>query len=86
MYSLQMSKPVIKFVNSRTPKERQRIKAAFESLQNNPFQNQLDIKKMKGMANHYRLRIGDYRFLYEILHEQVLIYLYKADNRGDVYK
>ncbi len=79
MYSLQMSKPVIKFVNSRTPKERQRIKAAFESLQNNPFQNQLDIKKMKGMANHYR-------FLYEIIHEQVLIYLYKADNRGDVYK
>ena len=59
MYNLHMSKHVIKFVNSRTPKERQRIKAAFESLQNNPFQNQLDIKKMKGMANHYRLRITE---------------------------
>lgn len=46
-YSLQMSKPVIKFVNSRTPKERQRIIQVFELLQQDSFQNQLDIKKMK---------------------------------------
>lgn len=86
MYKLEASKQVVKFVNSRTPKERQRIAMAFETLQNDPFQNHLDIKKMKGMENSYRLRLGDYRFLYEILEEQVFIFVYKADNRGDVYK
>ncbi len=86
MYNLQASKQVVKFVNSRTPKERQRIAMALEILQNDPFRNHLDIKKMKGLENSYRLRIGDYRFLYEIIEEQILIFVYKADNRGDVYK
>lgn len=27
----------------------------------------LDIKKLQGNANHYRLRIGDYRVLFELI-------------------
>ncbi|ELB9335810.1 hypothetical protein ABN535_001531 [Campylobacter upsaliensis] len=41
---------------------------------------------IQAKANHYRLRISKYRFLYEVLESEILIYAYKADSRGDIYK
>jgi len=86
MYKLKLRKQVAKFINSRSPKEKKIIAEALTVLENDPYRNNLDIKKLKNTLNKYRLRIGDYRFLYTIIHEELLIYLYKADNRGDVYK
>lgn len=85
MYTLQLRKQVVKFINSRTPKERKIIAEAFEELRTNPYHNTLDIKKLRGTDQKYRLRIGDYRFLYALYQEQVLVYVYKAGNRGDIY-
>ncbi len=85
MYTLQLRKQVVKFINSRTPKERTIIAQSLEELRSAPYHNTLDIKKLQGTDQKYRLRIGDYRFLYAIHHEQVLVYVYKAGNRGDIY-
>lgn len=41
---------------------------------------------MVNKKGHFRLRVGEYRFLYEINKTEVFIYVYKADNRGEVYK
>ncbi len=86
MYKIILQKQVSKFIDSRTPKERIRIAEAISELQSNPFRNSLDIKKLKDSHNKYRLRLGKYRFLYALIEEQILIYFYKADTRGDVYK
>ncbi len=86
MYRLKFRKQVVKFINSRSPKERRAIAETLTELESNPYQNNLDIKSLKGCHNKYRLRIGNYRFLYTIIQDQVLIYFYKADTRGDVYK
>jgi len=86
MFSLSVSKDVKKFISSRDRKTRNKIITSLEALSKDPFENLLDIKPMKGMGNHYRLRIGKYRFLYEILNEKILIYIYHAGSRGDVYK
>jgi mRNA interferase RelE/StbE len=59
---------------------------AFDKIATNPFDNSLDIKKLKNKKNHYRLRIGKYRILFEIIKNEILIYFYNADSRGDVYK
>ncbi|EAI4330254.1 type II toxin-antitoxin system RelE/ParE family toxin [Campylobacter upsaliensis] len=64
---------------------------SFEIIAQNPYEAKLDIKKLQGKkfqcrANHYRLRISKYRFLYEVLENEILIYAYKADSRGDIYK
>lgn len=40
-----------------------------------------ETKKMRE-SHKYRLRIGKYRLLYEIIDEQILIYTYKAQFRG----
>ena len=68
------------------PDIQQRVVESFEIIAQNPYQNALDIVKLKGEENKYRLRLGKYRFLYEIIEEQILVYAYKANSRGDVYK
>ncbi len=45
-----------------------------------------DIRPLKGRKGQFRLRIGTYRVIFEINHNQIVIYILSIDNRGDVYK
>ena len=55
-------------------------------LLNNPYNNILDIKKLKWQKNIYRLRIWKYRFLYEIFEDRILIFFFDVGSRWDIYK
>ncbi|MGX2984507.1 type II toxin-antitoxin system RelE family toxin [Helicobacter sp. 23-1048] len=86
MYKVDTSKELDKFFAKHrdlAPK----IIAKLEIIAQNPYDNPCDIAKLQGQKNHYRLRVGKYRVLYEVRENQILvIYAYKADSRGDVYK
>lgn len=86
MYTIKLHKKVIKFINSRNPKDRETIKEKLTLLQTNPYpkSDALDIKKMKN-SHGFRLRIANYRFLYDVIDEELLIYIENGDNRGDIY-
>jgi len=86
MYNIILHKRVIKFINSRTPKEKQKIKEKLQLLQQNPYptNERADVKKLTNQST-FRLRIGSYRFVYEVVDEELVIYMEKADNRGDIY-
>nr|WP_198032059.1 type II toxin-antitoxin system RelE/ParE family toxin [Paenibacillus sp. J14] len=63
-----------------------RIIVALEQLSLNPFGNP-NIKKMKGKeGNYYRLRVGNYRIVYEIINNELIIYVVRLGPRGDIYK
>jgi len=34
----------------------------------------------------FRLRVGKYRFIYEVFEDELLIYIEKGGSRGDIYK
>ncbi len=59
MYHIQLHKRVIKFIESRTPKDKQKIKEKFLQLQKNPYPSNPQ--------------------------DELLIYIDKGDNRGDIY-
>jgi len=85
MYKIIVDPNIKKFLK----KHPELIKRFFESMniiQKKPFQNSCDIKQLKGKENHRRLRIGKYRFLYEIKKNEILIYVYDANSRGKIYK
>ncbi len=86
MYKIILHKRVIKFISSRNPEDKKRIKEKFELLQINPYplNNLLDLKKMKE-SNGFRLRIGNYRFIFNVEEDELVIYMEKGDNRGDIY-
>jgi mRNA interferase RelE/StbE len=84
-YKIETSKLVKKFLQKH-PEIISKYFSAIELLQYNPNTPDLDIKKLQGEKYSYRLRIGKYRFLYEIKEEKILIYFFDAGSRGDIYK
>ncbi|HDX9708026.1 TPA: type II toxin-antitoxin system RelE/ParE family toxin [Bacillus thuringiensis] len=45
-----------------------------------------DIKSMKGYTDLYRLRVGTFRILFEINHDEKVKHIQAIGNRGDIYK
>lgn len=60
------------------------ILEAIESLSENPFPAQS--RKMKGSESSYRLRVGDYRVIYQVDTENKIVTVYHARHRKDIYK
>jgi mRNA interferase RelE/StbE len=86
-YRLLLHKSVTKFLEKCPAKQRQDIKQKLESLKQNPYTNtQLDIKIIQGYEGLYRLRIGQYRLIYQIKQDELIVFVLKAGNRGDIYK
>ncbi len=50
-----------------------------------PFANHPNAKKLQGREG-YRLRIGDWRVIYKVVNEQLVIIVLKVASRGEVYK
>ena len=86
MYEIEIKKQVVKIINKRTPKERVKIAQSFLLLQQKLHRGDLDIKKLSNTKTDYRLRFVKYRFLYTIFENLLLISMYKAYTRGDIYK
>jgi mRNA interferase RelE/StbE len=61
-----------------------RIVRAVESLVEEPFP--LGAEKLKGSEHAYRIRVGDYRVVYEVFAEIRLIEIERVRHRKDVYR
>jgi mRNA interferase RelE/StbE len=87
MYSLIIHKKAAKFLKSRNSSSKRIIVKKLELLKENPYTHPLlDIKKLKGVENVFRLRIGTIRIIYQVEEQKLLILVISAGGRGDVYK
>jgi mRNA interferase RelE/StbE len=59
------------------------IKAAIADLANNPRPQ--GYKKLKG-EDAYRIRVGDYRIIYEINDNTIIVTVVSVGHRKDIYK
>ena len=50
----------------------------------NPFP--YDSKKLKANENAYRIRVGNYRILYEVFKQNLIIKIVRVAHRKDAYK
>jgi len=89
MYEVFYSKQVEKFF-SKHKEVKELIIKTFREIKNCPFEkiiwDKYDLKKMKGNETLYRLRVRDYRVIFDIQNDKLIIFLIKVDNRGQVYK
>jgi mRNA interferase RelE/StbE len=65
------------------PTVRVRIKTALAALQDDPIPR--GAKKLVGKDN-FRLRVGDYRIIYEFRETQVLVLVVRIGHRREIYK
>ncbi len=78
---IELSPKATKYYTRLDSVTKQRIKAAFVRLSQEPPQG--DIRKMQGQDG-YRLRIGKYRALFDVVDNKILVY--DIDSRGQIYK
>ncbi|WP_414518967.1 type II toxin-antitoxin system RelE family toxin [Nostoc sp. PCC 9305] len=44
------------------------------------------VKKLKGKENAYRIRIGDYRIIYDIFDDLLVVNVVEVGHRKNIYK
>ena len=75
---IEYSKQAVKYINYVDKPTKKRLKEAIEKI---PLG---DIKKLQGIENGYRLRVGDLRVLFSL--EDDIVYIDNILPRGQVYK
>ncbi|HPO12112.1 MAG TPA: type II toxin-antitoxin system RelE/ParE family toxin [Candidatus Hydrogenedentes bacterium] len=61
-----------------------RLKPAIDELVNNP--RPPGVEKLMGTESTYRIRVSDYRILYEIHDDKLLIVVVETAHRREVYR
>lgn len=84
-YRLELSKSSKKFLDKSDRITRERIINVIHALSENPY-SYPGIIKLTEYEDTFRVRIGKYRLIYQVLDELLLIFIQDIDSRGDVYK
>ena len=79
-----ISKRALKELKNIPESDRKIIKDRISKLAYFPFAH-LDVKKLKGHENVYRLRSGNYRVIFEYLKDEKVIKILKIGKRSDIY-
>ncbi|GIP53258.1 type II toxin-antitoxin system RelE family toxin [Paenibacillus vini] len=85
-YKIELSTDSEKYLRKLDKPTKIRILNHLTILTENPRHPELDIKKMQGRPNLYRLRVGTYRILYTIKDDILVVFVVTVGPRGDVYK
>jgi mRNA interferase RelE/StbE len=80
-YQIQLKPWAIKDLKQLDGKTRRRLVAAIEDLENDLAGN---VKRLTNFTPEYRLRVGNYRVLFEVEGTRVIVYRIK--HRKDAYQ
>ncbi len=83
-YRIEFVKQAAKQLKSLSSEEQQKIKIKIDALTNVPRPD--GVVKLTGEDNIYRVRVGNYRIIYSIQDEQLLVLMLKIGHRRDVYQ
>ena len=62
----------------------QRVKTVIDRLAEEP--RPFGVVKLAGEKDAYRIRVGDYRVIYDIRDKKLLVLVIEVGHRGDIYR
>jgi len=83
-YRIEFKRSAKKELAAVDPSMRQRIANAIDALASDP--RPAGCTKMAGFEQAWRIRIGDYRVVYEITDEVLLVLVVAVAHRREVYR
>ena len=83
-YTIELSRDAERQLERFPPPLHLRVSAAIDALRTDPRPR--GVRKLTGFANRWRIRVGDYRILYEIHDAQLLIIIIEAGHRSSIYR
>lgn len=85
-YGLGFWKSVRAVLRKLPQEDRERLRERCERLQEEPFPQEVAHVGSIGDTKVFRVRVGSFRILYEVLHDQQLVVIVRIDKRSRVYK
>lgn len=83
-YRVEIARRAVKSIQALPKKEQQRVRAAIELLADNP--RPPGCVALKGESAAFRVRVGDYRVVYEIHERRLLVQVVRVGHRRQVYR
>ena len=83
-YRIEVKRSAAKALKKIPKADRKRIADKIDSLAEGPPNP--DTTKMKGNNPFHKIRVGDYRIIYEIQEDVLLILVVKIGRRKDIYR
>ncbi len=85
MFEIFLSSRAEKGMKSAPEYIRNKLRETINALKRTYFPKGHDIKKMKGVENTCRVRVGNYRMIYRVDFEGKRIFILAIGKRGNVY-
>ncbi len=86
LFSLRLSRQAQRTLERLDVSARVRLARTLDRLQRNPFDPALDIRPLKGEPGALRLRVGEWRVIFEVDLVNRTIQVRLIGSRGDIYK
>lgn len=83
-YAILLAPPAERQLRSFAPAIQKRLVKRMKTLQHNPRPQ--GVKKLVGADNLYRIREGDYRIIYTIQDDELILLVVKIGDRKEVYR
>lgn len=83
-YHVEISRRAYKTLATLPRREQQRIRAAIDLLAGTP--RPPNATKLRGEDHAYRIRVGNYRVVYEIHDTQLIVQVVRLGHRKDIYR
>lgn len=83
-YEIQWKHSAERDLRNIDPQQIPRIIQAVESLVNNPLPSQS--RKLRGSERDYRIRVGDYRVIYQADVKTKVVTIYHVRHRREAYR
>jgi len=84
MYEVVFTKKAAKQVRALQPAHKRKLEEIILQLAENPFS--YPYKKIRGEEHTYRIRVGQFRILYEVDDENFRVTIFKIERRGRAYR
>ncbi len=84
MYRIEFRPAAVKQLQALQRRDQRRIVRRIEALADDPRPD--GARKLAGSDSTYRIRVGAYRIIYDVLDRKLLILVVKVGHRRDVYR
>lgn len=83
-YTILFKPAANKAFNQLENATRKKIGARIDALAADPFPP--GVRKIRGEETAYRIRVGDYRVIYDVLHKKLVVLILRIGYRREVYR
>jgi mRNA interferase RelE/StbE len=83
-YEIEWKRAAIKELQKLPRPIISKIVSAVGNLASNPYPH--GVRKLVSTENSYRIRVGDYRVLYNIVETKLIIEVIRVGHRKDIYR